>query len=35
LIDISEDALVVAKKNYDYCIEKDQIEKNIDVILSQ
>ncbi len=35
LIDISEDALAVAKKNYDYCIEHNQIDKNIDVTLSQ
>ena len=35
LIDISEDALAVAKKNYDHCILHHQIDKNIDVILSQ
>lgn len=35
LIDISEDALVVAKKNYDYCIVHDQINKSVNVTLSQ
>jgi methylase of polypeptide subunit release factors len=35
LIDISEDALAVAKKNYEYYIEKDQIDKSINVTLSQ
>ncbi len=35
LIDISEDALIVAKKNYDHCITHDQIDKDLHVILSQ
>ena len=35
LIDISEDALAVAKKNYDYCIEKNQIDKSINVVIEK
>ncbi len=35
LIDISEDALAVAKKNYEYCIEHNQIDKSVDVIIEK
>ncbi len=34
LIDISDEALAVAKKNYEYCIEHHQINKSIDVVVS-
>jgi hypothetical protein len=35
LIDISDGALAVAKKNYDHCIEHNQIDKNMDVIIEE
>jgi hypothetical protein len=35
LIDISEDALVVAKKNYDYCIEYSHIDKSMNIIIEK
>jgi release factor glutamine methyltransferase len=35
LIDISEDALAVAQKNYDYCLEHNQIDKSVDVMIEK
>ncbi|AKH32659.1 Release factor glutamine methyltransferase [candidate division SR1 bacterium Aalborg_AAW-1] len=35
LIDISEDALAVAKKNYNYCIVHNQIDKSVDVMIEK
>lgn len=35
MIDISDDALFVAKKNYNYLVEEEKIEKEIEVVIEK